>query len=58
MVDREIVVTKTARILKQAEPGSSPVPPGPAMSEGPPATFIAVIAGIVAFIAMAIALAN
>ena len=53
---REIEVERTARILKQADPGQLPLPQlkpfGPSPIRSDPQTIVAVVAGIVAFIAL------
>ncbi len=55
-MSREIEIERTARILKQADPVS--IPPRPPVSDGSPATMIALLAAVVAFISVLIALAR
>lgn len=57
---REIEVERTARILKQAEPGHAP-PPTKGWGGAPPADMnpqliVAIAAGITAFVALLVAL--
>lgn len=59
-MSREIEVERTARILKQAEPGHAPPPrqdwTGASPSNQTPLLVVSVVAGVIAFIALLVAL--
>ncbi|MBI5760418.1 MAG: hypothetical protein HZA46_18035 [Planctomycetales bacterium] len=59
-MSREIEVERTARILKQAEPGHTPPPrpdwTGASPTNPTPLLVVSVVAGVIAFIALLVAL--